>query len=163
MKPGILVTARHCLPASPRDEVNVLLGYDRGSFTRHVVSRAGDWVRPRLRDLAFLCETGLTGGLTLAPPARIGARVTPRGYGAPAVHVLGARRCHIVKPPTLGLIHLDCSVTRGMSGGPVLAKGGIVGTVIARGDSYAVAETLDRPTLAAACPARLTGEDPSSP
>lgn len=161
--PGVLVTARHCLPLDPERQVNALLGYDRGAFRRLVRSLAGDWKRLPLRDLALLCDSGLEGGLTLAPSPTQGMDVTPRGYGTPRLHELSARRCRVLTPPAVGLVYMDCTVSHGMSGGPLLAGRRIVGTIIARGPDHGIAERLDAETLAAACPERVTAAMPSLP
>jgi hypothetical protein len=161
--PGVLVTARHCLPLDPRRQLNALLGYDRGAFRRLVRSVAGDWKRLPLRDLAVLCDTGLDGGLDLSGVPIEGMPVTPRGYGTPRLHELSARRCHVLTPPAVGLVYMDCTVSQGMSGGPLLAGRRIVGTIIAQGPDHGIAERLDAETLAAACPERIRAEAPSRP
>lgn len=118
------MTAAHCLDGLEPDQVHLLLGYDRGGWQQHLRAD-GFWRSPDGKDLAALC---LTEPARAAPLAVTAGEVAPGeelsvlGYGLPSVHLLSRRDCPVnAVSPRDGVV-LDCPVSKGTSGGPVLSR-----------------------------------------
>ena len=144
--PKTAITAAHCLYSRrlghfvPAGSVHVLVGYDRGSFTRHAV--AASFTTAAGYDPA----TGPTAGVLdlavvrLAQPVAAADRTlslvdgtllpgTPLmlgGYGQDrAEAILAAAACTVqgyAGAGTTAMLAHDCEGTRGTSGAPVLAR-----------------------------------------
>ncbi len=132
--PKIALTAAHCLEGLKASESHLLLGYDRGQWREHL---RPDRLVPLGRDLAALC---------LARPAKTqplpmaksdvpdDERLTAAGYGRPAVHRLQRHACRVVARDGKGALRLDCPLSPGNSGGPLLSA--------ADGDEAVIAITV---------------------
>ncbi|GAB5468116.1 MAG: hypothetical protein Kilf2KO_11460 [Rhodospirillales bacterium] len=98
----------------------MLLGYDRGTWSEHLRPTA---MEPLGRDLAALClaTPAETEPLALGDrsPA-LGDRLTATGYGRPAIHRQQERSCTVLARDRLGDLRLDCPLSSGTSGGPLL-------------------------------------------
>jgi V8-like Glu-specific endopeptidase len=154
---GTLVTAGHCLPASPAARITVAMDYAAGRAGRVHYSHAADWRRLPVRDAALLCDAlPAEIGLTAAAPALTpGSEVVVAGYGEPDIQRRSETACPVGKPPALGLLHLACPVTPGSSGAPVMIETGAgwqaAGVMFLTSDFYSVAELIDAAAIRAAC------------
>lgn len=122
--PQVAMTAAHCLDGLEPDQVHLLLGYDRGGWQQHLRAN-GFWRSPDGKDLAALC---LTGPARAAPLAVTAGEVAPGeelsilGYGLPSVHLLSRRDCLVNADSPQDGVLLNCPVSKGTSGGPVLSR-----------------------------------------
>ncbi len=122
--PQIAMTAAHCVEGLQADEVHLLLGYDRGSWREHLRATRF-WLSPDGEDLAALCLARPAS----APPldlrveaAERDQRLSVLGYGLPGVHRMSRKDCRVKAISPGGALILDCPVTKGTSGGPVLTR-----------------------------------------
>ena len=122
--PQVAMTAAHCLDGLEPDQVHLLLGYDRGGWQQHLRAD-GFWRSPDGKDLAALC---LTQPANAAPLAVTAGEVAPGeelsilGYGLPSVHLLSRRDCLVKADTPRDGVVLNCPVSKGTSGGPVLSR-----------------------------------------
>ncbi len=156
------VSARHCLINGDVTEMHLLLGYDRGEWLEHLRPLSAMTPDPSA-DIAVLC---LNSASTAEPidvashPAAIGEEVRAVGYGRPTVHVANETICHVTAVYDGGAIELDCPLSPGASGAPVLraANGSyeIVGIVSSTSSTGSLAYRFDDESNLAnlqACPA----------
>ncbi len=124
VSPKIAMTAAHCIEGLQPEDVHLLLGYDRGSWREHL--RATHfWLSPNGEDLAALCLAQPAGAepLTLhAVTAKQNQAISVLGYGLPGVHRMSRKNCQVKAISPRGGLVLDCPVTKGTSGGPVLTE-----------------------------------------
>ena len=122
--PQVAMTAAHCLDGLEPDQVHLLLGYDRGSWQQHL--RAGSfWRSPDGEDIAALCLKELANAAPLAVTAggvAPGEELSVLGYGLPSVHLLSRRDCLVKADTAQDGVVLNCPVSKGTSGGPVLSR-----------------------------------------
>lgn len=144
--PQAVVTAAHCLYSRrlghfvPAESVHILVGYDRGSFTRHAVAASfmtaagydpGSGPAAGTLDLAVVrlaqpvAVVDRTLSLADRPPPP-GTPLMLGGYGQDRAEVILAdAACTVQGYAGAGvaamLVH-DCEGTRGTSGAPVLAR-----------------------------------------
>ncbi|MEN3166471.1 trypsin-like serine protease [Gluconobacter sp. OJB] len=139
--PTVMVTAAHCLwlPATRRyiqpEDVHVLMGYMLGHYRLHaqvthfVIAPGYDPQNEggtASQDRAtLLLDRKVIGSEELVPysEAHTGAAAMLVGYPQDRQEMpYGDISCHINGLAVNGLIHHDCSATRGDSGGPLLAR-----------------------------------------
>lgn len=113
---GHILTAAHCLPDVPGDEIHLGLGYDRGAYAELISAVGSDYARTPGRDVAILCDAAP--GVALPVIEATPNRVDLWGYGRPYVHILNRKSC-TVYATTETALRLNCSATPGSSGGPV--------------------------------------------
>ena len=164
--PQVAVTALHCLVPGDVPNMHFLLGYDRGTWHDHLqpvtavpVSSPGD--------IAILCLNRLT---TVEPvPIAVrradrGEKVLVVGYGKPRVQVANHTACRILEVDEQGSFQLDCPLTAGASGAPVLreTEGGneIIGVVSATNSTRSVVYWFVGEDAAAACNGRREKDGP---
>lgn len=122
--PQVAMTAAHCLDGLEPDQVHLLLGYDRGGWQEHLRAN-GFWRSPNGEDLAAVC---LMQPARAAPLAVTAGEVAPGeelailGYGIPSVHLLSRRDCLVNAVSPRDGVLLNCPVSKGTSGGPVLSR-----------------------------------------
>ena len=122
--PKIAMTAAHCIEGLQPPDVHLLLGYDRGSWREHL-RPSHFWRSPDGEDLAALCLAQPAGAepLTLrASTAEQNQQLSVLGYGLPGVHRVSRKNCRVKAISPRGALVLDCPVTKGTSGGPVLTE-----------------------------------------
>jgi hypothetical protein len=120
--PQVALTARHCLVEDEVLQMHVLLGYDGDDWREHLRPVAALSVAAT-RDVALLCldEPSTADPVPRAVrPAERGETVLVVGYGRPNVYVANRTSCRIVNVDGQGAFLLDCLLTPGTSGGPVL-------------------------------------------
>ena len=129
------VSAHHCLIDGDVTEMHLLLGYDRGDWQEHLRPVSATTPNPSV-DIAFLCLASASAAEPIEIATRsvaIGDEVMAVGYGRPTVHVANETVCHVTAVYDQGAMELDCPLSPGASGGPVLraVNGGyeIVGIV----------------------------------
>ncbi len=118
------MTAAHCIEGLQPDQVHLLLGYDRGGWREHLRT-THFWLSPDGEDLAALCLAQPASAAPLAMRAVSAERnqaLTVLGYGLPGVHRMSRRDCRAKAVSPGGALILDCPVTKGTSGGPVLTE-----------------------------------------
>lgn len=144
--PRIALTAAHCVDSVAAGELHVLLGYDRGEWRRHF-GVASVHTDPDGADIAVLCLDGTAGRtFPVAPAPAAAARLEVAGYGIPRQHVLSRTACTVLGRTERGLT-LDCAVSPGASGAPVLDAGADAMPLVA-----VVSASNDARTLAAIPP-----------
>lgn len=121
--PKIAMTAAHCVDGLQPADIHLLLGYDRGNWREHF-RVTGVWLSPNGDDLAALC---LTHPANAAPlelhklAAERDQKISIMGYGLPGVHRMSQKSCRVKAVSPGGSLLLNCPVTKGTSGGPVLS------------------------------------------
>lgn len=154
---GYIVTARHCIPQRPHDTVHFVRGYEKGAYIDHLKAPASDFRISMENDIAVLCEKRLgSGGLPLSTQTPTPeSRIAVLGYGRPAANILTTSSCRFIGWGRQREFYLDCPVTSGTSGGPVLIQDGgkweILGVVSASGDTLSSATWLEPKTIAGLC------------
>lgn len=141
--PRVALTAAHCVHGVEAGELHVLFGYDRGAWRQHlgVASAHAD---PDGADVAVLCLDGTAERtLPVGPVPESAARVEVAGYGIPRQHVLSRTACTVLARAERRLA-LECAVSPGTSGAPVLDAGAgaaaLVAVVSASNDGRTLAE-----------------------
>ena len=137
--------------------MHLLLGYDRGTWRDHLqpvtaVSASS------LGDIAILCfdrpSTVEPVPIAVRPAAR-GETVLVIGYGKPRVEVANQTACRVLDFDERGRLQLDCPLSPGASGAPVLretqAGHEIIGIVSATNSARSVGYLFDAEDLIAAC------------
>lgn len=123
--PQIAMTAAHCVEGLQPDQVHLLLGYDRGSWREHLRT-THFWLSPDGEDLAALCLARPASapplGLRVEETAKQDQTLSVLGYGLPGVHRMSRKDCRVKAISPGGALILDCPVTKGTSGGPVLTQ-----------------------------------------
>ncbi len=140
--PTMMLTAAHCMVDRRTKrfigagQIHALLGYDRGSYTKHAIAtgyqlaatyRPGQPGDP-FQDIAVLHFDAAVGASAIplaAEDARPGQAVMLGGYGQDRPEAILADDHCTVTAHTDGapaLLH-DCAATSGTSGGPVFARG----------------------------------------
>ncbi len=155
--PRTAVTAAHCLAGVDAGRTHVLLGYDRVAWREHIVPASGRAAADG-RDLAVLCLSAPAAAdplpVAVAGPER-GEAIRAVGYGQPAVHRLTTRACAVAAPLGEGRFLMDCGVSPGTSGGPVLRRtdegAEVVGVVSESARASAVFVALRPDDVAGAC------------
>ena len=151
------MTALHCLVRGKVPEMHLLLGYDRGQWREHLQpDRAAS--TDAARDIATLClgktSTARPVPLATRPPKR-GETVLVVGYGKPRVQIANRKTCRVTATGKNGAFQLDCPVTRGTSGAPVLRKTGtgheMLGILSATSKSRSLAYRVRKTDGAASC------------
>ncbi len=150
---GHVVTAAHCVPDVGDAEMHLLLGYDRMEFSRDLTAVSADYEVMPGRDVAVLCgaEPGTEGlaGTDGIPP--VGTPVTVLGYGHPRSEILQETDCAVMGAEATRML-LDCRVTSGTSGGPVVNAAGVfLGVTSASGPGVTVVETIIPADIEAIC------------
>jgi V8-like Glu-specific endopeptidase len=155
--PQVAVTALHCIVPNDVPNMHLLVGYNRGSWHDHLqpvtaVSASSPG------DIAILC---LDRPSTVEPvriadhPADLGERVLVVGYGKPRVQIANRKACRVSDLDETGEFQLDCPLTSGTSGAPVLRETGtgyeIIGIVSATNSTRSVAYWFVGEDVAAAC------------
>ena len=155
--PQVAVTALHCLVPSDVPNMHLLLGYDRGSWNEHLqpvtaVSASSPC------DIAILCldrPSTVEPVPTAVRPADRGEAVLVVGYGKPRVQVANHTACRVVDFDEQGVFQLDCPLTSGASGAPVLRETEtgyeIIGIVSATNSTRSVAYWFGGEDGVAAC------------
>lgn len=118
------LTAAHCLQGIAPEDLHVLRGYDRGAWLEHL-RPTGVSAVDSAADIATLCfETGAGRPfLPVAPrPPQVGETVVVYGYGYPRVHAVGRTSCQVLRRHGPQDFLLDCPLSSGWSGGPVLRE-----------------------------------------
>lgn len=135
--PDHAVTAAHCIDGIPSRSVNLLRGYDRGEWLEHL-RPTGTVPDDASRDVVTLCieRDDSRPFIPLAKrPVEVGETVTVLGYGRPRIHALSRKICRISETKANAAFVLDCPVSEGDSGAPVLRSNGsgyeVVGVVSA--------------------------------
>ena len=155
--PQVAVTALHCLVPSDVPNMHLLLGYDRGIWNEHLqpvtaisASSPGD--------IALLCfdkPSKAEPVPTAVQPLDRGETVLVVGYGTPRVQVANHTACRVVDFDKQGVILLDCPLTSGASGGPVLreteAGREVIGVISASNSTASIAYRFFGGDVAAAC------------
>jgi protease YdgD len=157
--PNVALTARHCLVEDEVPEMHVLLGYDGDDWREHLRPVAA--LSPASPgDLALLCldKPSSAEPVPLADrPADRGETVLVIGYGRPNVYAANRTSCQIVNVDGQGAFLLDCLLTPGTSGAPVLratdAGYEIVGVVSGTNGAGSIGFRLDDDDELAACDA----------
>ena len=155
--PQVAVTALHCLVPSDVPNMHLLLGYDRGSWHDHLQPlNAVSASSPG--DIAILC---LDRPSTVEPvpiavrPADRGETVLVVGYGKPRVQVANHTACRVVDFDEQGVFQLDCPLTSGVSGAPVLRETEtgheVIGVVSAANGTGSIAYRFFGEGVTAAC------------
>jgi len=161
--PQVVLTARHCLVEGEIAEMHVLLGYDRGDWREHLrpLSAQSD-ASPD--DVALLCldEASTAAPVPIATrPAERGETVVVIGYGRPNVYIANRTTCHVLNVDNEGTFLLDCALTPGTSGGPVLratdAGYEILGVLSGTSGTASVGQGVVAPDGLAACGVNLAG------
>jgi len=155
--PQAALTARHCLVEGEVPQMHVLLGYDGDDWREHLRPVAA--LSPASPgDLALLCLDNPSSAepVPLADrPADRGETVLVIGYGRPNVYVANRSSCRIVNVDGQGAFLLDCQLTPGTSGAPVLratdAGYEIVGVVSGTNGAGSIGFRLDDEIELAAC------------
>lgn len=152
--PGHVLTAAHCLPQHPQDQIHLGLGYDRGAYQEIISAKASDYRVAPARDVAVLCRSQPGPVLDVAPAELAPAEVTVWGYGRPYVHILNRKTCPVLAA-TATTLHLGCAATPGTSGGPVTAgsPGVVVGLVSRASRTQTWVERVTPDTVSALCAA----------
>jgi len=143
--PRTALTARHCLVDGEIPEMHVLLGYDRGEWAEHLRPVTAVSAASQV-DIALLCldERSAAASIAIAErPAVPGETLLVIGYGRPNVHVANRTACRVLYIASEGAMQLDCALTPGASGAPVLRQTDesyeVVGVVSATNDAGSVA------------------------
>ena len=116
------VSARHCLIDGDVTEMHLLLGYDRGDWHEHLRPSSAITPDPSV-DIAVLCldDAGVAEPVAVAAhPTGPGEEVLVVGYGRPTVHVANETICHVTTVYEQGAFEMDCLLSPGDSGAPVL-------------------------------------------
>ena len=163
---GFVITAAHCIPHIADDPVHVLLGYSRGKLTYHLKTPAGSYLLDQKHDIAVLCrktaltkliasrDPGINLGIDLDPePPRKGDRVIVEGYGMPKQHKLQREHCSLLSHPAAGQAKLDCPLSPGMSGAPVIRTdtADVIGIAYASGAHYSAISLLTEARIRNIC------------
>lgn len=120
--PQVALTARHCLVEDEVPQMHVLLGYDGDDWREHLRPVTALSVATS-RDITLLCldEPSTADPVPRAArPAERGETVLVIGYGRPNVYVASRTSCRVLDVDGQGAFLLDCPLTPGTSGGPVL-------------------------------------------
>jgi len=155
--PDRVLTAAHCLNGIHFEDLHLLRGYDRGQWLEHL-RPTGTGTPDPSRDIVTLC-LGRDDSRPFVPvserPVRVGETVTVLGYGRPRVQVLNQHSCRITRIRRDGAFVLDCPLTHGASGAPVLriedSGHEVVGIVSATAEN---ASLVFAPGTATGCPGR---------
>jgi len=147
VQPNIAVTAAHCLTKPglghfvQATSIHLLLGYDAGGFSRHIVPDAvilppgaSATGSPLGADFAVLHFTPPATQILPLDPAPLppGAELVLAGFNQDRIERLAVDAgCHVISPPQTPLIEHDCTGTHGTSGGPLLTRDGSGGYRVA--------------------------------
>ena len=155
--PQVAVTALHCLVPGDIPNMHLLLGYDRGSWHDHLQPVAAVSASSP-GDIAILCldRPSTVESIPIAVrPADRGETVLVIGYGKPRVQVANQTACRVLDFDERGSLQLDCPLTPGASGAPVLreteAGHEIIGIVTATNSTRSVAYWFYGEDVTAAC------------
>lgn len=155
--PRVAVTAFHCLVRDNVTEMHLLLGYDRGSWNEHLRPLSAR-LAAGTDDTALLClnRPSAVAPLALATrPVDRGERVVVIGYGKPQVYVANRTECRVTDAANNGAFRLDCPLTPGASGAPVLRVSDgaheIVGVVSATNETSSLAFSFGGADALATC------------
>ena len=155
--PQVAVTALHCLVPGDIPNMHLLLGYDRGHWHDHLQPVAAVSVSSP-GDVAILCLGRPSAVETIPVASRQvgrGETVLVIGYGKPRVEVANQTTCRVLDFDERGSLQLDCPLTPGASGAPVLreteAGHEIIGVVSATNSTRSVAYWFVGEDVAAAC------------
>ena len=159
--PQVAVTALHCLVPGDIPSMHLLLGYDRGNWHDHLQPVAAVSASSP-GDIAVLC-LGRPSTVESVPiasrPVGRGETVLVIGYGKPRVEVANQTACRVLDFDERGSLELDCPLTPGASGAPVLremeAGYEIIGVVSATNRTRSVAYWFVGEDVAAACNSAL--------
>ncbi|WP_162906675.1 trypsin-like serine peptidase [Algihabitans albus] len=155
---GHLVTAAHCLNLTRDARLHFLEEYDRGRWTEHLEVLLDWFVRDGVKDVAVICqavqpEQGVF--VVSDRPLAVGERLEVWGYGAPRSHVLQRLICPLRRTASDGTLVLECDVSGGTSGAPVLRHRGelreVVGVVWGTGATESYAHRLSPKLLDGHC------------
>ncbi len=120
--PRVAVTAFHCLVEDNVPDMHLLLGYDRGQWNEHLRPLSAQ-LAAGTDDTALLCldRPSAVAPLALAArPVGRGEPVVVIGYGKPQVYVANRTACRVTETAVDGAFRMDCPLTPGTSGAPVL-------------------------------------------
>lgn len=158
--PDMVATAAHCVRGPVLRERptpgHILLGYAQMHWGAHR-REAKVLVPDRKRDLAFICLDAPVdvSPLPVAREAPVpGETLVAAGYGEPAAQRLTTHACRVAGNVAGERGLLDCPVTPGSSGGPVLRVAGgrteVVGVLSRSSKAMSLFTRIDPQTVAAA-------------
>jgi protease YdgD len=162
--PRVAVTARHCLIDGDITEMHLLLGYDGDDWREHLRPVAARTAAAP-GDIALLCLDKPSAAEPVPFAARLAERgetVLVIGYGRPNVYVANRTSCQILDVDGQGGFLLDCLLTPGASGAPVLRSSDagyeIVGVISGTNGTGSVAYRFEGDDGLAACGSDLPNE-----
>jgi secreted trypsin-like serine protease len=120
--PQVALTARHCLVDDEVQEMHLLLGYEGDDWREHLRPASAQFTALP-GDIALLCldQASTAEPIAIADrPAERGETLLVIGYGRPNVYVANRTSCRVLHVDAQGAFLLDCPLTPGASGAPVL-------------------------------------------